>query len=140
MKIGDVMTHQIEVTHPETSLHLAARQMRETGVGILPVFGEQRLLGVITDRDIVVRAVALGLDPSKTPVREAMTAQVITVYEDQPLTEARRAMENRAVRRLLVLNRKERLVGLLSLDDLATVEDEHVGEVLERITAPTPPG
>jgi len=139
MRIGDVMTRQVETTRPGATLQAAARQMREAGVGLLPVIEEERLLGVITDRDIVVRAVAQGLDPAQALVRDAMTSQAFCCHEDEPLREASLEMESRAVRRLLVLDEQECLVGLISLDDLATVESDEAGEVLERITTLAPP-
>jgi CBS domain-containing protein len=142
VRICDAMTRNVELTAPDASLQTAAKRMRDSGVGILPVGENDRLRGVITDRDIVVRAVASALDPQKTQVRDAMTPQVIYCFEDQPISEAAQLMERKAVRRLIVLNRRKRMVGLISLDDLAILpgEEKRVGEVLNRVAEPRPPG
>jgi CBS domain-containing protein len=140
VKICEGMTHEVELTTPDETLQDAARKMRDSGVGILPVGENDRLVGVITDRDIAVRAVAKGLDPKSTRVRDAMTPQVLYCFEDQPVSEAAQMMEKRAVRRLIVMSRRKRMVGLISLDDLAKLpgEERRVGEVLERVSEPRP--
>jgi CBS domain-containing protein len=141
VRICDAMTRNVELTTPDASLQEAARRMRDSGVGILPVGENDRLRGVITDRDIAVRAVANALDPKGAVVRDAMTPQVIYCFEDQPISEAAQLMEKKAVRRLIVLSRRKRMVGIISLDDLAKVpgEERRVGEVLDRVAEPRPP-
>jgi CBS domain-containing protein len=141
VKISEAMTHEVELTTPDATLQDAARGMRDSGVGILPVGENDRVVGVITDRDITVRAVAKGLDPKNTRVRDAMTPQVLYCFEDQPVSEAAQMMEKKAVRRLIVMSRRKRMVGLISLDDLARLpgEERRVGEVLERVSEPRPP-
>ncbi len=142
VRIGDAMTPDVELTAPDATLQEAAMRMRNAGVGILPVGENDRLVGVITDRDITVRSTARGLDPRSTRVRDAMTPQVLYCYYDQPVSEAARMMEQKAVRRLIVLDRGKRMVGIISLDDVAKLpgEERRVGEVLERVAEPRSPG
>lgn len=139
--VKDVMTAHVETIDPDESLQMAATKMRACDIGLLPVFSDERLMGMLTDRDIVVRAIAEGLDPLTTPVRRAMTAQVFCCYDDEELTEAAAEMEDRAVRRLAVMDREERLVGILSIDDIAReMGDEALaGEVLSRVIEPSEP-
>ena len=142
VKICDAMTSSVELTTPDATLQDVASRMRDCGVGILPVGENDQLVGVITDRDLAVRAVARGLDPKNARVREAMTPQVLYCFEDQPISEAAQRMEEKAVRRLIVLNRRKRMVGMISLDDLARLpgNERRVGQVLERVAEPRPPG
>ncbi len=140
MLVKDAMTIGAETVGPDESLQRAAEKMRVRGVGALPIVSNGRVLGIVTDRDITVRAVAAGKDPARTPVREAMTPQAFWCFEDQDTREAARIMEDRAVRRLMVLDREERLVGMLSVDDLALASERRLaGEVLDRATALRPP-
>jgi len=139
MRIADVMTRSLVSTEPGATLQEAAQRMRAGCVGLLPVYEGSELVGVLTDRDIVVRAVADGIGPRAT-VREAMTSQVISCYEDLPVAEASRLMATRAVRRLVVFDRRERVVGVISIDDLAAFGEPHVAETLEMISSPTPDG
>jgi CBS domain-containing protein len=116
MQVKDIMTPGVECIRPDDTLQNAARKMRDLDVGPLPVCGDNdRLAGMITDRDIVVRAIADGKDPKATKVREAMTDEIIYCFEDQDVQEAARTMQERQVRRLVVLNRDKRLVGIVSL-------------------------
>lgn len=138
MRIGDLMTKGLETIEADASLRAAAERMRSYGIGALPVMDGEQLVGMLTDRDITVRATAAGKDPNSTRVREAMTHLVITCDVDAPLSEAEHLMEEKAVRRLVVLDGYKKPVGLISLDDLATVPGEarHVGEVLEELNTP----
>src|SRR5688572_12331812 len=121
MQLKDIMTPKPDCIRPDDTLQEAARRMRDLDVGPLPVCGDDdRLAGMITDRDITIRAVAEGKDPTTTRVREAMTEEIIYGFEDQDVQEAARTMQERQVRRLLVMNRDKRLVGIVSLGDLAT--------------------
>lgn len=135
MLIGDVMTRRVETVDPVESLQSAAARMRRCGIGVLPVLEEGVPVGMLTDRDITVRATALGKDPKKTLVREIMTATVVTCREEDPVAEAERLMEERAVRRLVVLDSWHRMVGIISLDDIATLpgETRRAGEILEHL-------
>ena len=103
MQLKDVMTRQVEVISPDASLEEAARKMDQLNVGPLPVCENERLVGLVTDRDITVRATAAGKDPRTTPVREAMSQDVLYCFEDQDVREAAQIMENQQVRRLPVL-------------------------------------
>jgi CBS domain-containing protein len=119
MRVKNVMTSPVQVVEPDTSVVAAANQMRDANVGSLPVGEGDRLSGMITDRDIVVRCVAEGSDCQKRTVRDVMSAELLVCFEDQPVDEARRLMTEYQVRRLPVLDHKQRLVGIVSLDDLS---------------------
>jgi CBS domain-containing protein len=139
MQIRELMTPNIEMITPDTSLKEAAARMRDLDIGVLPVADGTDVLGMLTDRDICVRAVAEGLDPRTTKARECMTKDVQFCYEDQDLKDAARLMEEKQIRRLLVLSRQRHPVGILSLGDLAVhTRNEHLTyEVLERISEPS---
>jgi len=143
MTLKDVMTPNPECVTPDDSLQDAARKMRNLDVGPLPICENDRLAGMITDRDIVVRAVAEGRNPQTTKVREVMTGEVIHGFDDQDVRGAARTMQERQVRRLLVLNRDKRLVGIVSLGDLATEAEsgdkQKAGEVLQDVSEPSQP-
>lgn len=124
MRVGDVMTRGVETTTAGATLQAAALVMREAGVGMLPVMEGPRPVGVVTDRDITVRATANGLDPKTTHVSDVMTRSVVYCAEDASPGEAAQLMENRTIRRLLVLDRDGRMVGVVALDDLAMLEAE----------------
>ncbi|WP_235216948.1 CBS domain-containing protein [Archangium violaceum] len=138
MRIGELMTQGLETIEADATLRAAAELMRSYGIGALPVMDGEQLVGMLTDRDITVRATAAGKDPNRTRVREAMTHAVITCDADAPLSEAEHLMEEKAVRRLVVLDAYKKPVGLISLDDLATIpgETRHAGEVLRELNTP----
>jgi CBS domain-containing protein len=138
MKISEILTPNPQCISPETTLAKAAQKMKLLDVGMLPICDHDRLAGTVTDRDIVIRAIAAGADPKTTTVRAAMTQDIFFCFEDDDVEEAAQLMEQRQVRRLPVLNRHKRLVGIVSLGDLAvrTRRDEMVGEVLERVSEP----
>jgi CBS domain-containing protein len=137
MQVLDVMSHGVECTPPTATLQQAARKMRELDVGPLPVCNENdRLVGMLTDRDITIRAVAEGLDPRTTLVRQVMTPEIVYCFSDQDVTEAARLMRDRQIRRLVVLDRHKRLVGIVSLGDLAvdTGNAQLAGDVLAGVS------
>jgi CBS domain-containing protein len=135
MQINRIMTEYVEVITLETSIQEAAEQMRSLDVGVLPVCDGDRLVGILTDRDLAVRAVADGRDPKSTPIEEIMTRQVVYCFEDQDIEEAERVMEKNQIRRLPVLDRDKRIVGIVSLGDLAVKNDENrAGVTLERVS------
>jgi CBS domain-containing protein len=138
MQIADVMTRGVECVRPDDTIEEAARRMKELDVGSLPVCGDDHLLGMITDRDITIRSIADGSDPALTTVRDVMTPKVIWCFEDQDLTEAAQLMEDNQIRRLPVLSRNKRLIGMLSLGDLALRGDDEMlsAEALERVSEP----
>jgi len=141
MQLRDIMTPGVEVVNPEATLQEAAEKMRRLDVGPLPVCDGDRLVGMLTDRDITVRAVAEGCNPTTTTVREAMTPEIVHCFEDQDVQEAARLMAQYQIRRLPILNRNKRLVGMVSLGDLAvsTGNQRWAGEVLEQISEPAEP-
>ena len=120
MQLREVMTTGVQLTDPTMMLKDAAALMREGDFGLLPVGEHDRLVGTITDRDITIRAVAEGKDPSTTPVREAMSQGIRYCFEDQTLEEAADLMSQAQIRRLPILDRNKRLVGIVALADLAT--------------------
>jgi CBS domain-containing protein len=141
MQLKDIMTHGVDVIHPNATLQEAAQQLRRLDVGPLPVCDGERLVGMLTDRDITVRATAEGRDPKTTKVQDVMTCEVIYAFEHQGITEAARLMEEHQIRRLVVLSRDKRLVGIVSLGDLAVHTDNQrlAGEVVERVSEPAEP-
>ena len=141
MKIAEIMTPQVETVAPEAALQDAAGCMREIDVGVLPVCDGEQLVGMLTDRDITIRAVAEGRDPNTTCVRDVMTPDVACCFEDQDIEQAAALMEQRQIRRLPVLNKAKRLVGIVSLGDLATAssDTELIGETLSELSAPAQP-
>ena len=136
MLVSKAMTHNVRLTSPHQTIQEAARIMAEIDAGALPVGENDRLVGMITDRDIAIRAVGLGKSP-QTEVGEVMSADVKYCFEDDDLDEVARNMADQQVRRLPVVNRDKRLVGILSLGDVAGTEDEKcTGETLAGISRP----
>jgi CBS domain-containing protein len=136
MQIKDVMTSEAHLIDPAAKIVEAARAMRDSGVGALPVGEGDRLVGMVTDRDIVVRALAAGRQPD-TPVREAMSDKLLYCFDDQPTEEVAANMGDNQVRRLPVLNREKRLVGIVSLGDLSTNDaTREAGQALKSISEP----
>ena len=136
MQIKDAMTMDVRIVSPNQSIREAAQMMAEIDAGILPVGENDRLVGIITDRDIAVRAVAAGKGPD-TRVREVMSREVKYCFEDDDVEDVAENMADIKVRRLPVLNRDKRLVGIVSLADLAlTNGPESAGEALCGISEP----
>jgi CBS domain-containing protein len=141
MIVRDVMSRDVEVIHPDSVIQEAAGKMKSLDVGSLPVCDNRRLLGMVTDRDIAIRAVAAGRDPKSTKVSDAMTPELIYCFEDEPLREAAKLMERYQIRRLPILDREKHLVGIVSLGDLAvdTGNERLSGTVLEEVSEPAKP-
>jgi len=135
------MTPDVECVGPNDTLQEAAVKMKDLDIGPLPVCDRDRIAGILTDRDITVRAVAEGCDPRSTRVRDVMTHDVIACHDDEDVMEAAQLMCERQVRRVLVLNRDEQLVGVVSLGDLAadTGNPRRVGEILQDVSEPAIP-
>lgn len=133
MRVAEVMTRDVRLIEPNQTIRDAARLMAEMDAGIMPVREGDRLVGMITDRDIAVRAVAQGRGPD-TAVREVMTDEVKYCYEDDDTNDVARNMADIQVRRLPVLTRDKRLVGIISLGDMA-VSDE-AGKAVAGISQP----
>lgn len=121
--VADVMERAVHVANPEDTVQQAARLMREEDTGALPVGEGDRLVGMVTDRDVAVRLAAEGRDPARTKVREVMSADVRYVFEDEDLGHVAENMAQQQVRRLPVMNRQRRLVGVVSLGDIAKGPD-----------------
>ena len=135
MLVKDVMSKDVEWITPDTPLQEAALKMRDLDVGSLPVGAKDKVIGMITDRDIACRGVAVGCDPATTLVAEVMTKQVTWCYDDQDVSEAAHLMEEKQLHRLPVMNRKKRMTGMLSLGDLALhASHELSGEVIEAVS------
>ncbi|MGH6927138.1 MAG: CBS domain-containing protein [Dongiaceae bacterium] len=120
MKIKDIMSRDVRTVRPTDTAQQAAAIMAETDVGALPVAENDRLIGMITDRDIVIRAVAKGKGPSECCVRDVMSGELKYVYEDESTDDLARNMSELQVRRLPVMTRDKQLVGIVAMADLAT--------------------
>lgn len=136
MKIREIMTTDIEVAEPDDTLDDIAMMMRNLDVGAIPIVEEGELIGLVTDRDIVVRCIADGKDPSDTAVDEIITGDLQTIEPDQDVEQARRMMAAKQIRRLPVVE-DGKLVGMISIGDLAvkTDEEEEIGGTLEDISS-----
>ena len=137
MKIKEIMTRTVEVIHPSDTLQNAAEKMRDHDIGFLPVYNGGELIGVLTDRDIVVRAMAKGADPRTMLSWELITSPAIYCFDDQSVDDAMDLMHDHQIRRLVILNRTtKQLAGVVSLGDLAVnVDDKMSAEVLQYISA-----
>jgi CBS domain-containing protein len=134
MQVAEVMTRHVEVIDPNAPLKEAASKMKTLDVGLIPVCDGDKLRGTITDR-------AEGYDPSKTKVADIMSTDLAYCFEDDKMEAALNLMEKRQIRRLPVLSRERRLVGIVSLGDLAvhTGQKARVGETLEEVSQPASP-
>jgi CBS domain-containing protein len=141
MLLKDVMTRQVECVGPDDTIQAAARKMRDLNVGPVPVCGtDGKLAGMVTDRDLAVRAVADGHDPKACKVRDVMTPEVVYCFEDQDTQDASRIMQDKQIRRVLVLNRDKRMTGIVSLGDLAVdASKQQAGETLRAVSEPAEP-
>jgi CBS domain-containing protein len=134
-KVGDVMTSRPRAVTPQTPLSEVAEVMEAEDVGSVPVVEDDRLVGIVTDRDIVIRAIAKGKDPRGMPASEASTRELVTVSPDDDLSDALKLMAQYQVRRLAVTGEDERLLGVVSQADVAMhVKDKEAGELLEGIS------
>ena len=138
MQLKEIMTAAVEVIRPDSSIADAAKKMRSLDVGSLPVCDGERLVGMITDRDITIRATADGRDPNNTLVRDCMSPEIVYCFEDQSAEEAERLMQEKQIRRLPVLTREKQLAGVIALGDLATKTDDvqQVGRTVREISEP----
>jgi CBS domain-containing protein len=138
MTLKDILTKDPQVISPEAMICEAGKLMKECDIGMLPVCDGERLVGAITDRDLAVRAVADGHDPLKTKVKDVMTSGICWCFEDQSLEDVAKVMEEKQIRRIAVLNRNKRLVGIASLGDFALrSNDDHLTEeLLECVSQP----
>lgn len=135
MNVANCMSEDVLLCTPSTSIKDAAQKMKEADAGFIPVGENDRLVGMITDRDIAIRAVAEGKG-CQTPVREVMTTEVEYCFEDEDIAEAAAKMGDLRVRRLPVLNRDKRLVGVISIGDIAKGDAASGQIALEQVTTP----
>ena len=138
MKLKEIMTSDVEVIQPNDNLQTAAQKMRDRDIGFLPVCDGDRLVGVLTDRDVIVRAMAEGMEFKAMVGRDLMTSPAIYCFDDQSVDEAAKLMHDNQIRRLVVLNRgNKRMVGVVSLGDLAVnVGDKLSGDLLQSVSEP----
>jgi len=134
MKIREIMTSNVECLSPEASLREIAEEMKSLDVGFIPVCESDRLVGTVTDRDIVIRAVAEGRDISNTQAREVMTREIVYAFEDEDVKSVAEKMREKDVRRILILDRSKRLVGVVSIGDISKVEEKVSGKTLRDIS------
>ena len=137
MQVQEIMTHGAEVIDPNTTIRDAARKMRADNVGALPVGENDRLVGMVTDRDIAMRGVAEDRSGGNTTVREVMSEHVYYCFDDDDVDQAASTMAEHQVHRLPVLNRDKRLVGLVALADLARSGTDAVKRAIQGISEPT---
>ena len=136
MRVSEAMTRDVRVATPGQSIRDVAKMMAEIDAGALPVGENDRLIGMITDRDIAIRAVAQGKGPD-TPVRDVMsTEKVLYCYDDEELDNVAKNMGDEQVRRLPVVNREKRLVGIVSLGDLANRERKAATKAVSGVSKP----
>jgi CBS domain-containing protein len=139
MKARDIMTKNPDTASPTTPVADVARMMRDLDVGIVPVLDGDKLLGVITDRDITIRVTAEGLNPYDTSVDPFVSPNPVTVSPDDDVDKVRKLMADKQIRRVLVTD-NDHLVGVVSIGDLAVKEksaDKQIGEALQEISEPT---
>lgn len=143
MKVKDAMTRKLTAVEKGSTIQDAARRMQALDVGILPIVNpaDQAIEGMVTDRDIVVRAIAMGEEPGSQPVESIMSHPLVCCYENDELEDASKAMKARQVRRTLVLDSEDRPVGMLSLGDLAKndVDDRELHSLLRWVSTPAGP-
>lgn len=132
--VREVMTPHVKIASPEDTVKHAAQMMEELDCGVLPVGENDRLVGMITDRDIAIRAVARGKSPTKCKVREVMSSEIKYVYDNETVDDAVRNMSELQVRRLPVLNREKRLVGIVSLGDVAVSYTDSAANALKHVS------
>lgn len=139
--VRNIMTRDFELILPETSLQEAAALMEKRNIGMLPVIDTEQVVGTITDRDICIRGVAYGADPIRKQVRDIMTTDITTCHEDDSLEHVVDLMEQQQLRRILVLNDQDKLVGVCALADIATHTESvpYASELLIEVSRPAQP-
>ena len=135
-QLRDIMTKDVQTLAPGATVQQAAEKMRDLDVGAIPVCDGQKLVGMVTDRDIAVRSASLGHDPKSTKVADVMSPEVVWCFDDAGVDEVARLMRERQVRRIPVVNRGKQLVGIVALGDVATESDDHAmkGQTLEAVS------
>lgn len=140
MQVREIMTPDPEVMRPDATVAEVARKMRDLDVGDIPIMGDGEIVGIVTDRDIAIRAVAEGVDPSSKQVADIMSKGVKTVNADEQTDQAVKVMEGEQIRRLPVVDQSGKLVGIVSLGDLAVAKDKRTaGEAIKEVSKPAEP-
>ena len=134
MKVREIMTTNVECLGPMTNAIELSHRMKTLDVGFLPICENDRLIGTVTDRDIVIRGIAEGRDIKTCTAREIMTQEVFWCFEDDDVKDVTEKMSDKEVRRMLILNEDKRLVGVVSLGDISKVEEKGSGKALKDIT------
>jgi CBS domain-containing protein len=139
-QVAEIMTRDVTSISPQESVRRAAQMMDELNVGAIPVCEGEKLIGMVTDRDITIRAVAAGASPDDTPVEKVMTGDVSWCFDDQPVDEVMEQMRDAQIRRIPVMDHNtQALIGIVSLGDLATKHSAEVDRTLEEISTPSQP-
>ena len=133
MKVREIMTSNVECLSPEASLQEIAQEMKSLDVGFIPICENDRLVGTVTDRDIVIRAVADGIDINTCKAREIMSREVVYAFEEDDVKSVAEKMRDKDVRRILILDKAKRLVGVVSIGDISKVEEKVSGKTLHDI-------
>ena len=134
MIVKDCMSKDCKFVSLQTTLRQAAEMMRDSDIGFLPVVEKDRIIGTVTDRDIVIRCIADGCDPETEAVANAMTNETLYCYDDQSIESVAKNMGEVQVRRMPVVNREKRLVGVISLGDISQASERKAGEATQHIT------
>jgi CBS domain-containing protein len=133
--VRDVMSNRVEVIPPSCSLKEAAETMRKLDIGSIPVCEGQKLIGIVTDRDVTIKGVASGKDLSELVVKDVMTSPIVYLFDDATIDDAAHIMEEKQIRRLVVVDRDKKLVGVVALGDLAKkINETKAGKILEKIS------
>ncbi|MDH5446198.1 MAG: CBS domain-containing protein [Gammaproteobacteria bacterium] len=135
MRVFELMSKQVESITPQHNTRQASKKMRDMNIGSLPVLNDEKLVGIVTDRDLVCFVVANGSDPSSIPISNIMKRDVATCYEDDDIADAAKVMQQHHIRRLAVVDHDNRITGLFSIDDLARGSHKLAGIVLEAAEA-----
>lgn len=136
MKVKEVMTPKVSFVAPDAPITEIARKMRDEDIGAMPIAENDKLVGMVTDRDIVIRALADGADIKAMRVREVMSPKILYCTEDQTVEDVLENMGEEQIRRLPVVNRDKRLVGVVSLGDLSQAAEKKAGGALKEISQP----
>jgi len=137
--LKEIMTSNVDIISRNASAEDAAMKMKHLNVGAIPICDGERLCGMVTDRDLVLRVMAEGLDPKQVRLSEATSSEVFFCYEDEDLEKASHVMSQKQIRRLPILSRAKKLVGIVSLGDLAVrgKDTQTSGDVLEQVSRPS---
>jgi CBS domain-containing protein len=141
MQVKDVMTRHVETAGTDSPITAIAKTMRSHDIGLLPVCDGSRVVGMLSDRDIAIRAMANNLHPEQLRCRDIMTRRVVYCFEDHDLDDARKLMQEHKIRRLPVLNRQRNLVGIVALSDIAlgSGDSKSSGIALQEVSIPDAP-